>query len=152
MTARAFGRKGMAGGLAAAPSRRSAFGARDPDHFEPVEIDEAALRRAAFVAEERDRAETPAAAASPIFEPAAPADRSLKTAYLLWFGAGLAGGHRFYLRRPLSGALQAAVFVSGWGAAIAEYYAGFGVVALSCLWMVADGFLISSLHRTSGPR
>lgn len=152
MTARTFGRKGNAGGFAAAPVRRAAFGARDPDHFEPVEIDEAALRRAAFVAGERARSETPAAAESVAFESDAPTDRSLRTAYLLWFGAGLAGGHRFYLRRPLTGALQAAVFVGGWGAAAAEYYAGFGVVGLSCLWMLADGFLIPRLHRTSGPR
>ena len=55
MTAGGFGRKGIAGGAVAAPARRAAFGARNPDHFEAVEVDEAALRRAAFVAEERAR-------------------------------------------------------------------------------------------------
>lgn len=151
MTARSFGRKGMAASFATAPSRRAAFGARNPDHFEAVEIDENALRRAAFVAEERARKETPAEASLPC-EPAAPTDRSLKTAYILWFCAGLAGGHRFYLRRPLTGAVQAAALAGGWGAAIAEYYAGFAMVGLSCLWMLADGFLIARMHKTAGAR
>jgi TM2 domain-containing membrane protein YozV len=153
MTARTFGRKGDAGAIAAAP-RRPVFGARNPDHFEPVEIDEAALRRAAFVAEERARAEAPAEAEGPALapEPALPTDRSLRTAYLLWFCTGLAGGHRFYLRRPLTGAVQAALFAGAWGAAIAEYYAAFGVVAFSCLWMLADGLLMPRLHGSSGAR
>jgi TM2 domain-containing membrane protein YozV len=141
----------MAGGAVAAPSRRAAFGARNPDHFEAVEIGEGALRRAAFLAGERARAEPPAEiVVAAGFD--APSDRSLRTAYALWFGAGLAGGHRFYLRRPLSGAVQAALFAGGWGAAITEYYAGFGVIALSCLWMVADGFLIPRMHKTAGAR
>lgn len=148
MTARTFGRKGNADGGVAGPPR-VAFGVRDPDHFEPVEIDEEALRRAAFIAEERARAEVTAEAESPPPEPAVAADRSLRTAYILWFCAGLAGGHRFYLRRPLSGAVQAVLFAAAWAAAIAEYYAGFGVIAVSCLWMLADGFLIPRLHRTS---
>jgi len=151
MTAPSFGRKGHAGAAAPAP-RRAAFGARNPDHFEPIEIDEAALRRAAFIAEERARAQAPAEAEALPPEPAAPSDRSLKTAYILWFATGLAGGHRFYLRRPLTGALQAALFAAGWGAALAEYYAGFGAVGLSCLWMLADGFLIARMKRTAGAR
>jgi len=158
MTARTFGRKGMVPGAAAAPSRRAAFVARDPDHFEPAEFDEAALRRAAFVAAERGRAaeqaraEQPAPADVALREPIVATDKSLTTAYALWFAAGLAGAHRFYLRRPLSGALQAVLFLGCWGASLAEYYAAFGGLALSCLWMVADGFLIRRLHRTAGAR
>lgn len=155
MTARSFGRKGMAENVAAAPSRRAAFGARNPDHFEAVEIDEPALRRAAFLAEERARKDEPAEASADLalpVEPIAPADRSLKTAYILWFCLGLAGAHRFYLRRPSSGALQAILFFGCWGAALAEYYAAFAGLALSCLWLLADGLLIGRLHRTAGPR
>jgi TM2 domain-containing membrane protein YozV len=154
MTAGSFGRKGMAERAVAAPSRRAAFGARNPDHFEAAEIDEAALRRAAFLAGERAREDAPAEPAAPAApaEPIAPTDRSLTTAYLLWFATGLAGGHRFYLRRPLTGALQAAAFAAGWGAAIAEYYAGFGLVGLSCLWLLADGLLLAHLHKTAGAR
>ena len=154
MTARAFGRKGNADGAPPAP-RRASFGARNPDRFEAVEIDENALRRAAFIAEERARAEAPAAAEVETLAaavPLAPPDRSLKTAYILWFCAGLFGGHRFYLRRPITGAIQALLFLGAWGAAVAEYYAGFGVVALSCLWLVVDGLLMRGLHATSGPR
>lgn len=154
MTARAFGRKGNVGAIAPV-QRRVSFGARNPDHFEAVEIDENALRRAAFLAEERARSDAPAAAEVETLAaaaPLAPPDRSLKTAYILWFCAGLFGGHRFYLRRPITGALQAALFLGAWGAAVAEYYAGFGVVALSCLWLVVDGLLMRGLHATSGPR
>lgn len=153
MTARAFGRKGNPGSVAPV-QRRVSFGARNPDHFEAVEIDENALRRAAFVAEERARTDAPAAAQVETLAatPLAPPDRSLKTAYILWFCTGLFGGHRFYLRRPITGALQAVLFLGAWGAAIAEYYAGFGVVALSCLWLVVDGLLMRGLHATSGPQ
>ena len=153
MTARTFGRKGMA----AAPPR-AAFVARDPDHFEPVEIDEQALRRAAFAAEERARADERAQservmpADLPIADPIVATDRSLTTAYALWLAAGLGGAHRFYLRRPLTGALQAALFLGCLGATVAEYYAAFGGIALSCLWMIVDGFLIRRLHRTAGAR
>ena len=45
-----------------------------------------------------------------------PTDRSLRIAYLLWFFLGLAGGHRFYLRRPMTGAIQALLFLGCVGA------------------------------------
>jgi TM2 domain-containing membrane protein YozV len=155
MTARTFGRKGMADGAVAPAAQRVAFGARDPDHFEPVEIDEAALRRAAFAAEERARSEDraraeQAAAEIPLPAPVVPTDRSLKAAYALWLGTGLAGGHRFYLRRPLTGAAQAVLFLGCWGAALAEYYAAFSGLAISCIWLLVDGLLLSRLHAGSG--
>lgn len=137
---------------AGAPARRGAFGTRNPDHFEPVEIDEPALRRAAFAAEERARATPPAQAETlaPVLKPIVPTDKSLRTAWLLWLFTGLAGGHRFYLRRPISGAIQAVLFLGCWGATLAGRFEAFAGIGLSCLWMSADALLMARLHRGSG--
>lgn len=147
MTAQGFGRKGMAS--APAVSRRAAFIASAP-----VEIDETALRRAAFAAEERARNQRPAEAevAPPLAEPDPPSDRRLSTAWVLWLCAGLAGGHRFYLRRPITGTLQALLFLGSWGGALAEFYAAFAGAGIACLWWIADGLFIPRLHRTAWPR
>ena len=167
MTARTFGRRGAVGAPA---QRRAALVAHQPRSFEPIERqsgedDDIEARRAAFVAEERARAATAKAAPfagatesalrafkAEVEFAALPADRSLKIAYLLWFVLGLAGGHRFYLRRPLTGAIQALLFLGCVGAVLAQYYPAFAGLALSWLWMLADGFLIRRLHRTAGAR
>jgi TM2 domain-containing membrane protein YozV len=166
MAAHSFGRKGAIGAPA---QRRTALVAHQPRSFQPIERqaagdEEIEARRAAFLAEEQARAKSsalPFAATSEIalraFKAevefaALPADRSLKVAYLLWFVTGLAGGHRFYLRRPLTGAIQALVFAGCLGAVVAQYYTAFAGLALSWLWMLADGFLIRRMHRTAGAR
>jgi TM2 domain-containing membrane protein YozV len=162
MTARSFGRKSVAG-AAPAPSR-IALVAGQPRSFEPIHKakrsdGEIEARRAAFVAEERARAgpkadEAPQEASEEALRAfkaeIAPTDRSLKIAYASWFLTGLAGGHRFYLRRPITGGIQAMLFFGCWGAALLEYYWAFAGLALSCLWMVADGFLVERMHRNSG--
>jgi hypothetical protein len=149
MTARTFGRKRVEDENERL-ARRAAFLAAERAHADrsadtqvfPVPS-EAAVR-AVLNGEEVSAA---AVAAAPV-----PTDRSLKAAYLIWFCTGLAGGHRFYLRRPFTGALQALLFFGCWGAALAEYYAAFLGLAFSCLWLVADGLLLVHLHRTSGRR
>jgi TM2 domain-containing membrane protein YozV len=164
MTAQTFGRKGAAGAPA---QRRTALVAHQPRSFQPIERqsgddDEIAAKRAAFLVEERARAD---GGARPQFAAATenalrafkaevefaalPADRSLKIAYLLWFVTGLAGGHRFYLRRPLTGAVQALLFAACLGAVLAQYYPAFAGLVLSWLWMLADGFLIRRMYRTA---
>jgi len=166
MTARTFGRKG---GIAAPAQRRTALIAHQPRSFEPIERqaagdDDIAAKRAAFLAGERESAGgAPKAQLAAATETAlrafraevefagVPADRSLKIAYLLWFATGLAGGHRFYLRRPLTGAVQALLFLGCVGAVLAQYYPAFGGLAFSWLWMLADGFLIRRMFRTAAP-
>jgi TM2 domain-containing membrane protein YozV len=166
MTAGNFGRKGAAGAAPAPP--RIGLVAGQPRTFQPMHKrpassdDELAARRAAFVAEERARTgggvSLPFSAATEtalrafkaqVEFDSFPADRSLKIAYLLWFFTGLAGGHRFYLRRPLTGAIQAALFLGCVGAAIAQYYPAFAGLGISWLWMLADGFLIRAMYRTA---
>lgn len=150
MTARTFGRKGMAGDALAAPSRRASFGARgkrDPDHFEAAEIDEAALRRAAFIAEERARTESDAASEASPSAPVVYSNRSVRLAYALWLVLGWAGAHRFYLGRPLTGGLMALGSAAAWLFVASENYLAFGGVFAVGLWVFADGFQIAAMHR-----
>src|SRR3954468_11349170 len=161
MTAQNFGRKGMiAGGVA--PRRASLVADEQPRSFQPMAgvADpgaDAEERRAAFLAEERapggsalelPSAEVESALAKLKAERAPPpTDRSLRTAYLLWFFLGLAGGHRLYLRRPYTGAAQALLFLACLGAvAIFQYYEAFAGLALSWLCYLADGIRLKRLH------
>jgi TM2 domain-containing membrane protein YozV len=169
MAAGNFGRKGAVGAASAPP--RIALVAGQPRSFQPMQNrppsseEELEARRAAFVAQERARTDGGAAAISLPFSAATesalrafkaqvefdtlPADRSLRIAYLLWFFTGLGGGHRFYLRRPITGAVQALLFAGCIGAVFAQYYPAFAGLGLSWLWMVADGFLIRRMHRSA---
>lgn len=148
MNARTFGRKG-AGGAGTGPTVRHA--------------DPGAERRQAFVAAERARAKdmAPTSSMPPVSEdaikavlaveaPRPPTDRSLKLSYALWFATGLFGGHRFYLRRPVTGGIQALIFASCVGAAFLQYYWAFAGLSASWLWMLADGIRLKHLHAWSG--
>jgi TM2 domain-containing membrane protein YozV len=167
MTALGFGRKGGAG--AVAPRRASLVVDQQPRSFQPMrDVDPAEgaeARRAAFLARERDQdsaaavsvlpsAETENALAMLKADPVlVPTDRSLGTSYLIWFFLGLAGGHRFYLRRPITGAVQALLFVGCVGAvAMFQYYEAFAGLGLSWLWFLADGIRLRHLHKWSAPR
>lgn len=166
MTARTFGRRGLATAEAQAPAISARRGALLGTEPVPV-ADDAEARRAAFVAAERARA-APAAAEGPVASEEAvravlaggpaeaaypPTDRSLNLAYALWFALGLAGAHRLYLRHFPTGALMAAILFGSWGAmAIFEYYQAFAGMVVACLWMIADGFRIRRMHERSGPR
>jgi TM2 domain-containing membrane protein YozV len=168
MTALGFGRKGAAG--AVAPRRAKLVADQGPRSFQPMRDvadpgDGAEARRAAFLAQERDRDAPAIATVLPTDEAElalaslkaesvlVPTDRSLRASYLIWFFLGLAGGHRFYLRRPLTGAIQAVLFVACVGAvAVFQYYQAFAGLALSWLWYLADGIRLRHLHTYSGPR
>jgi len=167
MTALGFGRKGAA--AAVAPRRANLVADQQPRSFQPmrdVDPDEGAeARRAAFLAKERGQdapaavavlpsAEIENALAALKAEPVlVPTDRSLRISYLVWFFLGLAGGHRFYLRRPITGAVQALLFVGCVGAvAIFQYYEAFAGLALSWLWFLGDGIRLRHLHSRSGQK
>jgi TM2 domain-containing membrane protein YozV len=170
MAASGFGRKNVAGG-AVAPRRANLVAGQQPRSFQPMRDvadpgEDSEIRRAAFLAEERTRNAPPA---EPAVLPTAeaekalaslkaesvlvPTDRSLRTAYALWFFLGLGGGHRFYLRRPITGAIQALLFVGCVGAvAGVQFYQAFAGLALSWLWYLADGIRLRHLHIWSGAR
>lgn len=169
MTAHGFGRKGMDVG-AVAPRRASLVAGQEPRSFQPMQGvadpgEGAEERRAGFLAQARSRDAPADAAALPTAETESilaalkaeaapvPTDRSLRTAYPTWFFLGLGGGHRFYLRRPLTGAVQASLFLCCLGAvALFQYYEAFAGLALSWLWYLADGIRLKRLHLLSGPR
>jgi TM2 domain-containing membrane protein YozV len=164
MATGSFGRKGTA--AAVAPRRANLVAGAQPRSFQPMRdvadpAADAEARRAAFLAGERasQAAARPAAAETGlerlprISEPPLPSDRSLRGAYFIWFFLGLAGGHRFYLRRPVTGAVQTLLFVACVGAvAIFQYYQAFAGLALSWLWYLIDGMRLRRLHLGSGRR
>lgn len=170
MTASGFGRKGFAG-AGVGQRRTSLVVGEAPRSFVPQRPSEdgdesVEARRAAFLTKEHRRAEAttapptlPSAAAESALEAirtervVTPTDRVLRTAYLVWFFTGLAGGHRFYLRRPIGGALQATLFL-GCLAAVAglQYYQAFAGLAASWLWYLVDGIRLGRLHEDSGVR
>jgi hypothetical protein len=161
-----FGRKGASeAGLS--PRRAALLGLNRAQDFALSAApagpeDEATSRREAFLAAERARAEdlSPTQAMPLANEEAIkailrvdappPTDRSLKLAYALWFLTGLFGGHRFYLRRPLCGAVQAVIFFGCVATALLQYYWAFAGLAISWLWMLADGIRLKHLHTWSG--
>jgi TM2 domain-containing membrane protein YozV len=156
MTAPTFGKKGAAGGDAIAP-RREAFVAaeRNPsdrkaesDVFSPAR----SALRASFVAPQPSNefeaaAEEPAIAEFEAAEEKVPLSRSLRTAYILWLFLGLAGGHRFYLGRRVTGGVQAAIFLVSLAAVVGfQYYPAFGGLLLSWLWFFVDGLQLKKMH------
>lgn len=160
MNARTFGRKGAAEQDISAPLA-PVFGNRAQDSA-PAPTG-SARRRDAFLAAERARAEDmaptkamPAAseeairAVLAIDTPPPPTDRSIRLAYALWFVTGLFGGHRFYLRRPFTGAAQAAMFFGCIAAVLLEYHWAFAGLGLSWLCFLIDGIRLKHLHLWSG--
>lgn len=164
MAAGSFGRKGV---TAVAPRRGGLVADERPRSFQPMrdiaDTDaEAETRRAAFLAAEKRRGEQADAAPLPSAETEAalrrlkvealpPTDRSLRTAYSIWFLLGLGGGHRFYLRRPYTGGVQAMLFLGCVGTTVLlQYYEAFAGLALSWVWYLADGIRLRRLHLRSG--
>lgn len=162
MNARTFGRKG-ANEAGVSPRRAASLGlnrSQDPS-AEPAA--EGAARREAFLTAERARAKdmAPTGSMPEVSDeaiqavlsadvPPPPTDRSLKLTYAIWFVTGLFGGHRFFLRRPITGALQALIFFGCVAAAFLQYYWAFAGLSVSWLWMLADGIHIKHLHLWSG--
>jgi TM2 domain-containing membrane protein YozV len=113
-----------------------------------------AARRAAFLAAERARSPGPAAddgiAASP--GPVSIREKSLTTAYLLWFFVGGLSAHRFYLGSPVSAMIQVTVVVLAYGLMFSKSPVGLIVLLGWSLWLLADVFLIVGLHRKANER
>jgi TM2 domain-containing membrane protein YozV len=113
-----------------------------------------AARRAAFLAAERARprqsppGEEIAVATRPTFV----REKSLSTAYLLWFFFGGVSAHRFYLGSPASGAIQLALTPLGYGLLIGKSQVGYAILLCAWLWILADLFIIPSLTRAANER
>jgi TM2 domain-containing membrane protein YozV len=126
MTGGAFGRKGSVGGAGLA------------------------ARRAAFLAEERARPQGRDRA--PVANPALVREKSVGTAYLLWFFLGGFSAHRFYLGFSTSAAVQVALLPISWALIASGSLAAFLTMAASALWLLADAFLIPGLRTEANAR
>lgn len=143
MNARTFGKKNAVGsGGDAIASRRAAFAADERARAERIAESEVFEAPAAAV-----RAKVAEAAAEPETAPPAILNRSLKAAYALWLTLGVFGAHRFYLARPLTGAILAGLTTASLVMVAREHYPWFAGIAAAVLWMAGDGFLIERMHR-----
>ena len=120
---------------------------------------EMARRRAEFLAAERAR--SAAAGAQPSFGGAtaeagpAPtrlvviAEKSVTTAYVLWFFLGVFSVHRFYLGHSTSGAIQFVMWLVGWGLLLGASMGGIFLLVVWTVWLFGDAFLIPGMARAS---
>ena len=144
MNARTFGKKGMTAGETAAASRRAAFLAQERARAEGESraADTEVFPAAAPETTIADRVEFVEVSTR---EPVGP--RSLVLAWILWFPLGLAGLHRLYLGRYRSGALQAALFLGCVTAVFGfQIYPAFAGLIVSWLWMFVDGLKLKQMH------
>jgi TM2 domain-containing membrane protein YozV len=84
-------------------------------------------------------------------------DKSMLTAYLLWFFLGQLGAHRFYLGATMSAIAQLGFFFFAIAfLAMGMPWAGLGIflMLIWLTWILIDLFLIPGIHRQfcrSGP-
>lgn len=144
MNARTFGRKGTTGGEAAAASRRAAFLAQERARAEGESriADTEVFPTAGPVTTLADRVQF---VEKSVREPVGP--RSLPLAWALWFPWGLAGLHRLYLGRYATGAIQAVIFLACIAAVFGfQIYPAFAGLVISWLWMLVDGLKLRQMH------
>lgn len=152
MAGATFGRKGMAGG-AVAPPQRAAFGA----HLQaPADTDDPyAAQRAAFLASERTRSEigpVPGFAPEPATRSIHVRERTLFTAYLLWFVLGQLSAHRFYLGRMSSGIAQVCLWLVSCLMLVGGFAPGLVGLLANAIWVIGDAFLMPGLVRKANER
>lgn len=144
MNARSFGKKGTASGETAIASRRAAFLAQErarADGESRAAETEVFPAGETTIADRIEFVERPKKVRTPV------GPRSLTLAWALWFPWGLAGAHRFYLGRYVSGAIQALLFLSCVVAVFGfQLYPAFAGLVVSWLWMFVDGLKLKKMH------
>jgi TM2 domain-containing membrane protein YozV len=146
MNARTFGKKGTAGGgEAPAVSRRAAFLAQErasaDGESRAADTEVFPARETTTIADRIEFVDKPVKQREPV------GPRSYGLTWTLWFLTGVAGVHRLYLGRYLTGALQAALFI---GCVVAvfgfqRYPAWLGLV-ISWLWLLIDGLSLKKMY------
>jgi len=137
-----FGRKGAGAAVATAAGPAPAI---DPD---------LAARRAAFLEQERARPREaePGRVVEGNFRAPNIREKSLARAYWLWFFMGGFSAHRFYLGCPTSGAIQASFLPINWALFVSGSWYFMLTAMVGGLWILADAFIIPSLHREANGR
>lgn len=111
-----------------------------------------AARRAAFLAKERARPKEPAPGGESWRTAGGFKPKSRSRAYLLWFFGGGLSAHRFYLGYPISGAIQASFLPINWALIVSGSLWAFATMFFGGLWILADAFVIPSLHRDANSK
>lgn len=145
-----FGRKGV--GDPALAGKRAAFLAKEHGRAFHPPADDLAARRAAFLAEERARPKQIPTDGEDWRTAAGFRGKSKGRAYLLWFFAGGVSAHRFYLGYPVSGAIQASFLPLNWALIVSGSLWAFATMFIGGLWILADAFVIPSLHRDANSK
>lgn len=77
------------------------------------------------------------------------AEKSVATAYILWFFLGVFSVHRFYLGHSTSGAMQFGLWLVGWGLVLGASFGGIFLLIVWMVWLLGDAFLIPGMARAS---
>jgi TM2 domain-containing membrane protein YozV len=145
MNARTFGKKGTTGGgETAGASRRAAFLAQErarADGESRTADTEVFPVRETTIADRIEFVDKPKKVRAPV------GPRSYRLAWTLWFVTGVAGLHRLYLGRYITGAIQAVLFVACVTLVFGfQRYPAFLGLAISWLWMLIDGLSLKQMH------
>jgi hypothetical protein len=115
-----------------------------------------AARRAAFLAEERARAQHSPRVdddfARPSGERPYVSRKTMGTAYLLWFFLGGVSAHRFYLGFRTSAIVQMLLTPLGYAMLWSKSPAGLLFVPVAGLWILADVFMIPGMVAKANDR
>lgn len=69
--------------------------------------------------------------------------KSVPLAYALWFFLSVFGAHRFYANQaPMTGAIQAGMFIIGLFAMMSGSGVGLVLIAADAIWALIDAFFI----------
>lgn len=118
-------------------------------------------RRAAFLAEERTRAQTmprtgdglgvelrrPALGERPFAR-----RKTVGTAYLLWFFFGGFSGHRFYLGYTTSAVIQLILNPIGYAMVLTKSPSGLLAIVAGGIWLLADAVLLPGMVEKANER
>ena len=142
-----FGRKGQ--GSEGTERRPITFGKSE-------DMSEVDRRREAFLAAERARRQQESPYDPPVDSDAGPSrpfvEKSVSTAYILWFVTGAFSGHRFYLGSASIGFAQICLRLVGALLFLSGDMFGLYLLAAAFLWLLADAVMLPELTRKANKR
>ena len=142
-----FGRKGQ--GSEGTERRPITFGKSE-------DMSEVDRRREAFLAAERARRQQESPYDPSVDSDAGPSrpfvEKSVSTAYILWFVTGAFSGHRFYLGSASIGFAQICLRLVGIMLFMSGDGLGLYLLAAAFLWLLVDALLIPDMVRKANKR
>lgn len=142
-----FGRKGQGSGQPEGPP--ISFG-------KAGEASEIERRREEFIAAERARRQQESPYDPPIAEDVLPSrpfvEKSVSTAYILWFVTGAFAGHHFYLGSASLGFAQICLRLVGIMMFLSGDSFGLYLLAAAFIWLLVDAVLLPEMTRKANKR